>query len=412
MTRRIGVVLILSLLASVPPTQAEAGAFTVSRFFPQTGFFLRNQDGVNFLAEFNRLGKVEALGYPTSRPFEKGGFAHQALQRAILQWRPELGRAVLANVMDELYYLGKDDWLLDRGVPRHFTGDDGSRGDFESAKAMRLSWLTDPAISQAYYDNPDPLNFYGLPSSRPESFGPFITQRFQRGVLQLWVEAVLGMPRPGAVVGALAGELAKEAGLVPELATQQETVLGGASAEVLLPVPAFMQQRALSCESSAAAMIAAYFRVPLTERQIIAELPWDPNPHKGFRGNIDGWFGGINDYGVYAEPIADVLTNHGLKADVYYDFSLDMLKSALSEGKLVISWITAGTAWSTPVTVQIGGEPVVLVPYEHAVAVKGYDAVGVSVNDPGTGGSARYSNEAFLRASGYFGGMAVVVSAG
>ena len=389
----------------------EAASLAAARFYPQTGFFLRNLDGVNFLSEFDRLGGVEMLGYPVSRVFEAGGFLYQAFQRGVLQWRPPSNGAVLVNVMDELHNSGKDDWLLSKGVPRHFSADDGSGGSLNRAREIRLSWLTDPKIRQAYSRNPDPLGFYGLPTSKPEQYGPFIAQRFQRGVLQLWVEDVRDMPRPGEVVGVLVGDVAKELEILAPQATKPEDGDVAAEAqELTLPVPAFKQERNLSCESSAAAMAASYFGVPLTERQIVAELPLDPNPHKGFRGNIDGWFGGIDEYGVYAEPMAQILNKHSLKAEVFYGLSLQALKDALKQNKLVISWITYQVAVRTPVVRDIRGEKVVLVPYEHAVVVKGFDARGVLVNDPGTGGSAFYLNQDFARATGYFDGMAVLVS--
>ena len=45
--------------------------------------------------------------------------------------------------------------------------------------------------------------------SRPERFGPFISQRFQRVAFQLWVEKIAGSPAPGTVIGVLAGDLLK-----------------------------------------------------------------------------------------------------------------------------------------------------------------------------------------------------------
>lgn len=395
-----------SLLGS---SKAEAAPFTTSRFFPQTGFFLRNRDGVNFLSEFDRLGGVATLGYPVSRVFQMGGLQHQGFQRGILQWRPEAKGAVLVNIMDELHSLGKDDWLLAKGVPPS-SPDDGSGGDFNKARETRLSWLTNQNIRQAYFANPDPLGFYGLPTSQPQRQGPFIAQRFQRGVLQLWVEDVPGMPRPGVVVGVLAGDLAQELGFFAPQTLEPEYGTRDTPGELALPVPAFRQERNLSCESSAAAMAANYFGVPLTERQIVAQLPLDPNPHQGFRGNIDGWFGGIDEYGVYAEPIAQILANQGLEAEVVYGLSPEILREALTYNKVVISWITAGTAYQTPIVRDINGEKVVLVPYEHAVVVTGYDPWGVMVNDPGSGRGDYYRYEDFLRASGYFDGMAVLVS--
>ncbi|MCL4369300.1 MAG: hypothetical protein M1380_00080 [Chloroflexi bacterium] len=225
----------------IAPTPTPA-PFSAGGFFPQTSFWVR--DGVplpdgsgrlaDFLSEFSRLGGIATLGYPASRPYWADGFFYQTFQRGILQWRPDYDppQAVLANTMDWLHDAGKDDFLFSRGIPRHFTGDDGAGGNFERAKEIRLGWLTDPAIRDAYFANPnpdqipdslwDPVTFYGLPTSQPQSFGPFTTQRFQRYVLQKWEQPAAGMPAAGSVVGVLAGDLAKEAGLVPAPATQTE----------------------------------------------------------------------------------------------------------------------------------------------------------------------------------------------
>lgn len=393
------------------PGRVEAAAPAGSRFFPQTGFQVSNKDGVNFLSEFERLGGVQTLGFPVSRVFETGGFLHQGFQRGILQWRSVANSAVLVNIMDQLNNSGKDEWLLLKGIPRHSSSDDGSRGDFNKAKETRLSWLTNLEIRRTYLSNPDPISFYGLPTSNPQRHGPFIAQRFQRGALQLWVDNVQDMPRPGEVVGVLAGDLAKGLGFFTAQAVEPESPEPEVELmELILPVPAFRQERNLSCEASAAAMAASYFGVALPERQIVAELPRDPNPHKGFRGNIDGLFGWIDDYGVYAEPIAKILTKHGLKAEVVYDLSLESLRKALAQDKLVVAWITLFTSPQKPILRDINGAKVNLVPSEHTVVVKGYDQRGVFVNDPATGRGGYYSNEDFLRASGYFSGMAVVVS--
>jgi len=42
-------------------------------------------------------------------------------------------------------------------------------------------WDTEAAIAR-----------YGLPTSPPEDFGPFVAQRFQRAVLQHWSSSVPG----------------------------------------------------------------------------------------------------------------------------------------------------------------------------------------------------------------------------
>ncbi|MCL4534391.1 MAG: hypothetical protein M1370_04435 [Bacteroidetes bacterium] len=238
-------VIIQSAAAPSPtPTSAPTPVPTgPSDFFPQTGFWVRDAiplpDGsgrvADFLSEYSRLGGIAALGYPASRPYWSDGFFYQVFQRGILQWRPDYDppQAVLANTMDWLHDAGKDDFLLAKGIPRQFTGDDGAGGNFERAKEIRFGWMTDEAIRDTYFANPnpsdipvslwDPVTFYGLPTSRPERSGPFLAQRFQRYALQKWEQAVPGMPPVGSVVGVLVGDLAKEAGLVPAAAMQPET---------------------------------------------------------------------------------------------------------------------------------------------------------------------------------------------
>ncbi len=229
-------------VSAVPPAIVAQPGPGPGRFFPQTGFWVRDNVpypdnpnlGANFFREYERLGGVAALGYPASRPYLKDGFLYQVFQRGIMQWRPDYSppQAVLSNPMDWLSDDGKDDRLLVIGVPRHINDEDGAGGDFQRARDIRLSWIADPDIRSAYFANPDPeqiplaawdpIALYGLPTSQAQRFGPFLTQRFQRYVLQKWLDAVPGMPPPGRVVGVLAGDLAKQMGLVPAAAVEPE----------------------------------------------------------------------------------------------------------------------------------------------------------------------------------------------
>ena len=170
-----------------------------------------------------RLGGVPAIGYPASQVWiGPDGFSYQVTQGALLQWSPSTG-ARLGNTFQMLEAAGQDDWLLSLGVPRPIT-DDGSRS-FDEALVVRLGWLEQPEIAARYWSaGAAAVELYGLPMSRPERFGPFIAQRFQRVAFQYWVENVPGMPPAGAVSVVLGGDLLKQAGLVP--------------AQAQLPVPA------------------------------------------------------------------------------------------------------------------------------------------------------------------------------
>ena len=193
-----------------------------------------NDRGILFADEFDRLGGAYTLGYPASYRYRlDDGFVYQVTQGALLQWRPEVKRAWLGNTFEMLEHAGLDHWLLDtKGVPLPIK-DDGSDGDWEKAKEIRLAWLTNDKIKAHFLANPNPseitswsedraIELYGLPMSYPEKHGPFITQRFQRVAFQLWVEEVAGMPEPGTVIRVLGGDLLKEACLIPSYALSPE----------------------------------------------------------------------------------------------------------------------------------------------------------------------------------------------
>ena len=211
-------------------TQAGDGK-TTGYSITDSGLDNRGQT-IKFWSEFQRLGGIAALGYPASQRFTLDGFTYQVCQAGLLQWRPELNRAVLANTFELLEHAGKDDFLFQQGLPRPIT-DDGAGNDFAKARQIRLGWLTNPQIRTRYLSSPNPaafpgwnesysLELYGLPSSMPERHGPFIVQRFQRVAFQYWLEQVPGGPAPGTITPVLGGDMLKAAGLIPQQATATE----------------------------------------------------------------------------------------------------------------------------------------------------------------------------------------------
>jgi uncharacterized protein YvpB/prefoldin subunit 5 len=169
------------------------------------------------------------------------------------------------------------------------------------------------------------------------------------------------------------------------------------------------QRHNLSCESAAASMVAQYYDLDISEADVLSSLPLNDNPHLGFRGNVDGPTGGIEDYGVYAEPIMAVLNSRGLRAWPVTG-GLDGIKLAISRGHPVIAWVTYHCLPSTPVETTIGGQTVVLVPNQHVVVVTGYNAEGVWANDPWDGREEFFPFADFGRAMGYFGDMAIAIA--
>ena len=208
-----------------------------------------------FYSEFNRLGGVPVLGYPASNVFSlPDGFIYQATQSALLQWRPEVapgGAVALANVFDLLSQTGHDKDLLNLGIPMPIA-DDGSGGNYANAVQIRTGWLTQPLIKARYLANPNPdaikqwdtinsIQLYGLPTSQPQRFGPFIVQRFQRVALQLWIDSVPGQPAPGTVVPILGGDLAKRFGVVPAAAQQPQGASDGSQPTLTVQVVPALQ---------------------------------------------------------------------------------------------------------------------------------------------------------------------------
>jgi uncharacterized protein YvpB len=185
---------------------------------------------------------------------------------------------------------------------------------------------------------------------------------------------------------------------------------GSLPAEARLTVARQQQSHNLSCESSAASMVAQYHGVNLSEAEVLAALPLNDDPDLGFRGNVDGPTGTIRDYGVYSGPILEILNNNGLRAWAVQG-GLNGIKAAITRGNPVIAWVTYDCLPSTPTTVEIGGKAVTLVPNQHVVVVTGYNADGFWANDPWDGREEFYPNADMTRAMGYFGDMAIEVSA-
>lgn len=188
------------------------------------GFQISDDDGVFFWRDYLWFGGVQVLGYPISRRFEWDGFVCQATQRAILQWDAGARQARLANVLDQMSALGRDNWLREaRLVPRPLDQSVEKGMSPAQVTARRLSLLdANPAMRAAYYAAPEPLALYGLPTSEATDVGQAYAIRTQRGVIYRWKDAV---PWAGAnqVSVGNAGELFKEAGFLPAEATVPES---------------------------------------------------------------------------------------------------------------------------------------------------------------------------------------------
>jgi uncharacterized protein YvpB len=182
------------------------------------------------------------------------------------------------------------------------------------------------------------------------------------------------------------------------------------NAVIIKGFPSVQQWYNLSCEYAAAAAVTLYWGNLVSQNTFIREVPSSPDPHIGFRGDINGPFGGINDYGVYAEPLATVLENHGYNATVYYN-DLDSLKSNIDAGNPAVVWLTVGQNEDRPSYYhELDGQQYKLVPGEHAVVAYGYDDTGIYLMDVSDGGFYHTAWDSFLRRWGYFDDMTLVIT--
>ncbi|MCL4535846.1 MAG: hypothetical protein M1370_11900 [Bacteroidetes bacterium] len=181
-----------------------------------------NDDNARFWDEFQRLGGVDELGYPASRRFVWDGFASQATQKEVLQWRPERGQVAFVNVFDQLSKAGKDDYLLTvRQVPKPFDNSPDTGLPWEQVVSRHLAYLDqDPAIKSRYFADPAWLDHYGLPQSYGDLPNVFVI-RTQRAVFQRW-KVDVPWAKAGEVTIANGGDIAKELGLVPPDAAAPE----------------------------------------------------------------------------------------------------------------------------------------------------------------------------------------------
>lgn len=173
-------------------------------------------------------------------------------------------------------------------------------------------------------------------------------------------------------------------------------------------VPVYAQLHNLSCEYAAAKMVTAYWGDMVPESQFIANIPVRDNPHFGYRGNIDGSGGGLTDYGIYSEPIANYLSRIGFKTNAFYG-DVNSLKAEIASGRPVIVWVTIGLQATNSVYINANGSRTKLVAGEHAVVVTGYDAGGVYINGPAEGVRTRFDWASFQRSWSYFDNMALSI---
>ena len=178
---------------------------------------------------------------------------------------------------------------------------------------------------------------------------------------------------------------------------------------VINGMPSVKQWYSLSCEYAAAAAVTLFWGGELVgQNHFISEVPSSPNPHLGYRGDIFGPFGGIQDYGIYAEALVPTLERHGYDATVFYG-GVGRLKSEIDQGHPIVVWITAGREARPVYRQTYEGNTFKLIPGEHTVVVYGYDGAGVYIMDVGDGGKYYTGWDSFLQRWSYFDQMSLLI---
>jgi uncharacterized protein YvpB len=144
-----------------------------------------------------------------------------------------------------------------------------------------------------------------------------------------------------------------------------------------------------------------------TEADFQSLIPVTLNPHNGYRGNIDGWWGNTKDYGIYAEPLVPVLNDWGFEGEVMYTFGdVGPLIEHIDAGHPVVTWL--GFWGDTRERMTDDGNYSVFAGM-HVVTVYGYDDEGVWVMDPAKGAKVHYSWDFFVNMWEVIDGMSLAV---
>lgn len=193
----------------------------------------------------------------------------------------------------------------------------------------------------------------------------------------------------------------------------QPADLAPAQAEVptettVLGIEPYHQAYNLSPAYAAGYIATSAFGAGVPESVFIEQVPLSPNPHWGYRGNLNGDWGNTTDYGVYAEPLIPVLNANGFNAEAFYGGGdPTQLQAYLDAGVPVIAWL--GFYGDTAFSVDDHGS-YQLAAGMHTVVVYGYDAQGVHVADPASGTLTYFTWDEFVSMWSILDGMALAVS--
>ncbi|MGI9252941.1 MAG: C39 family peptidase, partial [Thermomicrobiales bacterium] len=175
-------------------------------------------------------------------------------------------------------------------------------------------------------------------------------------------------------------------------------------------VPALYQQRGLSCEYASLAIAMAHYGTEITEWAFDPHISGSQNPHWGIRGNINGTWGGTDDYGIYPEPLAAIMPEFGYWADVFYaKGDVGQLTLRLDNGSPVLVWIGLKGRDGGFTELANDGTSYWIAPGQHTLVIYGYDDNGVYASDPALGSKRFYDWGTFMWMWDVFDGMSMAI---
>jgi uncharacterized protein YvpB len=193
---------------------------------------------------------------------------------------------------------------------------------------------------------------------------------------------------------------------------------------VVMDVPQYAQTHNASCEASSAHAAMLYLGKNVPEDQIIEEVGFDQspryfrdgvlhwgNPQENFVGDIDGEEVYVDGYGVYNEPIYQVLKSHGFGGSISKTgWDSNELYREIRKGYPAIAWIS-NSYQKLEVRKMVapdGAENPYMVG-EHAVVVRGVDRNNVYIMDVGNGSYYSVTKKKFETGFANLNNMAIVV---
>jgi uncharacterized protein YvpB len=195
---------------------------------------------------------------------------------------------------------------------------------------------------------------------------------------------------------------------VTDTAAPAVAVDAPASGTILPNVVTYTQQRNLSCEYAAVSIATGMLGGWIDEYDMEQLTGWSENPHWGYRGNITGWWGNTDDYGVYADALIPGLNARGFQGHSFYGNPEDLMAS-LDAGRPTLVWL--GMKGETSFDAYTAdGTRYQLTPGMHVMTAYGYDQNGVYLSDPAHGAVVYYDWATFNAMWQVMDGMALGVS--